>query len=300
MDNTYLPRKNYGAYLEPEDRVLHGAGQSTEAFEHYVNALGGNSHPALFMHYCGLRNMPGGRMAALDGYHEAYPDAVMIPQIGLSMTKDGSPEQHYEQEVAAGLHDEAVANLIERLRTYGRPVFLRIGYEFNGQWNGYEPETFVAAWRRIVDAMRAADLRNVATVWCYAEDGVDKEFPTYYPGDDYVDWWGIDVFDAEHMSAPGTLALLKAAEAHGKPVMIGESTSRRVGVHDGAESWAAWYAPYFGLIRSQPGIKAFCYINWNWAAYPMWHDWGDCRIEANAEVLARYRGEMGCGLYQHG
>ena len=151
----------------------------------------------------------------------------------------------YEQDVAAGLHDEQIENLVKSLRVYGRPVFLRIGYEFNGQWNGYEPEeSFVSAWRRIVDAVRAA-----------AEQG--------------------------------------------KTVMIGVSTSRRVGVRDGAESWERWYAPYFELIRSQPGIKAFCYINRNWASFSMWSDWGDCRIEENPVVLERFHAEMSSPFYKH-
>lgn len=299
MKSQFAPRNKYHALFEPADQVLHGAGQSPGEFSQYVDALGSDMHPALFMHYWGLRRFPEGRMTALDEYHQWHPGVEMFPQIGLSMTHDGTPEKHYEQDVAAGIHDEQIDNLVEGLRLYGRPVFLRLGYEFNGQWNGYQPESFVAAWCRIVDAIRAAELCNVATVWCYAEDGVDKEFMAYYPGDAYVDWWGIDLFDAGHLSSPGTMAFLAAADAQGKPVMIGESTSRRVGVLEGETSWEKWYAPYFDLIRSQPGIKAFCYINRNWAAFPMWPDWGDCRIEENPAVRERYRREMKSPLYKH-
>src|ERR1700693_6422639 len=34
------------------------------------------------------------------------------------------------------------------------PSFMRIGYEFDGEWNAYEPEAYVAAWRRIVEIFR--------------------------------------------------------------------------------------------------------------------------------------------------
>lgn len=299
MPPSFTPRENYRALLEPADRVLHGAGQSPEAFARYVHALGPDAHPALYMHYTGLKHLPPGPMSALEACRAAYPEVPLIPQIGLSMTKDGSPEQHYEHDVAAGLYDAQIENLAESLRAFDAPVFLRIGYEFNGQWNGYERESFVAAWRRIVDALRAAGADQVATVWCFAEEGNDKDFMQYYPGDEYVDWWSIDLFDKEHLVSPFTEAFLDAAEAHRKPVMIGESTARRVGVHGGEASWKKWYAPYFDLIRRRPGIKAFCYINWNWAAYPMWHDWGDCRIEENPAVLEAFRKELACPLYLH-
>jgi hypothetical protein len=80
--------------------------------------------------------------------------------------------------------------------------------------------------------------------------------------------------------------------------MIGEATPFHHSVEDGQRSVDAWFAPFFGLMRSQRGIKAFCYIDWDWSAYPQWKDWGDGRIEQNATVLGFYRAQVAGPLFE--
>lgn len=290
----------YGKRLEPRGRrIIHGAGQSPDAFAEYYRLLTA-APPLIYMNYAGLRATTPEVLDRLTGILEGY-ETYLVPQIGLAMTHDGSPEQHYEGDVAEGRHDAQIEAFCQALKRLGRPVYLRIGYEFNGrQWNGYQPETFRAAWVRVADAIRAHDLRDVATVWCYAPDGDDKDWMAYYPGDAYVDWWSIDLFSAEHLWAEDSHAFVRDAGRRGFPVMIGESTPRYTGAQDGPASWCRWYAPYFGFMRAYPQVKAFCYISWDWAQYPKWADWGDGRIGANETVLDLYREEMLDARYLHG
>ena len=119
----------------------------------------------------------------------------------------------------------------------------------------------------------------------------------YYPGDAWVDWWALNVFGAANLWSKATSGFLADADRHRMPVMIGESTPKGHSVSEGARLVDAWYAPYFGLIRRTPGIKAFCYIDWDWRAYPQWADWGNGRIEENPEVLGFYRREVAQPLY---
>lgn len=121
----------------------------------------------------------------------------------------------------------------------------------------------------------------------------------WYPGDDWVDWWGIDLFSAGDFASADTVKFMRLAREHGFPVMIGESTPRYVGVLEGERSWNTWFAPYFDFILRNPNLKAFCYINWNWADYPRWHNWGDARIRQNGEVLARYRQAISDPIFAH-
>lgn len=89
------------------------------------------------------------------------------------------------------------SNVIRSKKALGRPAFVRIGYEFNGRWNGYVPETYIPAWRRVVAAMRAHRLDDVAAVWCYASDIRNlPDLMDWYPGDEWVDWWSIDLLAA--------------------------------------------------------------------------------------------------------
>lgn len=276
------PSVHHRPLVPPDNRVLLGIGQSPEAFAAFV-ATFPHHLPAMYMAYCGLRRCRLEHFAGFKQELDAYAPQ-MILQLGLSMTKDGSPERHYEHAVAAGEHDEDIAVLVQGLALLKRPMLLRIGYEFNGDWNGYQPASFVAAWQRVAQAIRAAQLPHpVALVWTYAPEGSDKDWHAYYPGDEWVDWWGIDLFSEEHFSAADSNAFAQEAADRGFPLMIGESTPRYVGVH-AADAWQRWFQPYLDYIQRH-NVRAISYINWEWSSFPQWHDWGDGRLEAAPEGI---------------
>jgi hypothetical protein len=298
-ESGFVPRANYGARLEIADKVLQGAGQDIKGFANYFKTVG-DSKPLIYKTYIGLKDDLPTFFAGLQGEMNLYLNQYqiyLIPEIGLYMTRDGHPDEHYEQDVAVGVYDEKIEQFCNLLLDLGHPAFIRIGFEFNGSWNGYRKDTYQKAYIRITNALRAHKTET-ATIWCAAHPL--EGYMDYYPGDDCVDWWGIDLFSKEELTAKDTLAFLAKADTHGKPVMIPESTPQFVGVLRGQWSWNTWFKPYFNLIRTQKMIKAFCYINWNWANYPQWSDWGDARLEVNDIVAQNYRTEMSLPLYQPG
>jgi hypothetical protein len=296
---AFAPRRNFGAPLEATDTVIHGAGQDPDAFAHYCSILTPSTRPTIYMAYFGLQGDPAGSIrdteAQMKKTESAFPGLALIPEYGLSMTHDGHPEQHFEQDVASGKYDDALDSMCRALKDTGRPAFIRIGYEFNGSWNGYQPDSYRAAFQRISRFM--ADHRvDVAKIWCTALPTTTTDF---YPGDDCVDWWGIDLFDASDMTNPQTLDFITQAGKRGKPVIIGESTPRHIGVKDGQADWNRWFVPYFKLIHDRPEIKAFCYINWDWNKYAaIWPDWGDARVETNPIIAQLMQTELNSDLYQ--
>lgn len=149
-----------------------------------------------------------------------------------------------------------------------------------------------------MQALRKNKLDRVAAVWCYTPDSQNKNYMDFYPGDEYVDWWAIDLFGAGHFAAADALAFVRDAKTHRFPVMITESTPRGVGVLDGAASWDGWFAPYFKFMRDNPQVKGFCYINWDWTDRPL--RWNNGRIGANPVVLERFRKELSDGRYING
>jgi hypothetical protein len=287
------PRTDHHARLEPAAGILHGAGQDPQAIADYTRAVGAERAPVVMMTYIGmnhgnLRGWCAGLKASLDA------DPVWrMPQIGLSMTWDSKPEKHYEQDVASGALDAHIQSLVDGLADLGRPAYLRIGYEFNGPWNGYQPETYIAAFRRITAAIRARNL-PVATVWCAGLTCDDRPIDwAYWPGDDVVDWCGLDLFFPEDLHDRRTTAFLAACAAKGRPVMIGESTPRTVGVSKPDEAWWRWFAPYLRVVDEHPGIKMICYINWEWQIQSVkcaidWLNWGDGRIEQAPLIAQRW------------
>jgi hypothetical protein len=163
--------------------------------------------------------------------------------IGLSMTENDNPDGL--ARIVAGEFDHNIRQLARFFSLINEPVYLRIGYEFDGGWNkGYEdPEKYVAAYRRIVDGLRAENADNVQFVWQSAafpldilNDGGYTDIRQWYPGDEYVDWMGLSLFllldegpgietDFEPPTARQLIGkVLELAREQDKPVFIGEAS----------------------------------------------------------------------------
>ena len=285
--------------FEPRgNRIIHGAGQSPEQFEKYWKSVE-NYKPLMYMVY-----------NKIDDIKEKFPRKInamlnisknLIPQIGLNLVSRTKGQQC--MEVAKGDHNEEILFLIKSLKELKTPVFLRIGYEFNEQ-DKYEPKEFILAWKHIVDLFRNNNVTNVAFVWnaCTAFNRDIKEIMEFYPGDRYVDWFGNNLFGIRHFKDNKdkvTEDFIKEAIKHKKPVMIGESTAARTGVESGEKSWKEWFEPFFKWVKEHEVVKAFCYINWDWAIDWKQPEWGNCRIEENEEVSKRYIKELKKSKYIH-
>jgi hypothetical protein len=315
-----VSRVYYSARLELRDMVYNGSGQDFGGFKNYFEIMPAACKPSVLAYYFQLKDLiPHDfeeMVQELDYYkrHNVY----LIPQIGISMTyglSAGEDSLCYDKDVADGLYDDKIDLLCHLLNKLEHPVFLRIGVEFNGlSWYGYTPQPYVKAFKRITDAVREYNL-EVATVWNAAYNWsqgkglrLDNEkytYMQYYPGDNYVDWWGLSMFQPEVFNHAETRKFLKNAEKHKKPVMIAETTPLYIGTDNGQADWNAWFKPYFDFIKREPLIKALCYINWDWAEKSKefnlpWDDWGDCRIEANTIIANLYTQEMQNPLYYHG
>lgn len=176
------------------------------------------------------------------------------------------------------------------IKAQERPVFLRIGYEFDGPHNHYDPEQFKKAWVYIVEYFDGLGVKNVAYVWqAYGMNTPNIE--RWYPGDVYVNWIGYSHFDEPR---PGE-NILEFASAHNKPVMIAEAAPRTdLKIGDGITHWNSWYKPLFETIHNNDRIKALAYINVDWDSQPMWQGqgWGDSRVQVNDLVMEYWQNEI--------
>lgn len=116
---------------------------------------------------------------------------------------------------AAGEYDAYFRGLGNTLVSEGLSrALLRPGWEFNGDWftsrASSDPPNWVAFWQRIVRILRSVPGANFGFVWNPSlgpSGGTDAT--TVYPGDKYVDYIGVDVYDGSHLPntypiAPGT------------------------------------------------------------------------------------------------
>lgn len=291
---------DFNQKFEPKgNKVIHGAGQQfPKDFRDYWNAVG-EYKPLLYMTYIEIKWPDENWFKIIKKEIKEFPNVML--QIGLSMTNEveEGPQSHYEHDVATGKYDSKIDDFCKGIKGLGIPTFVRLGYEFNGlSWNGYLPKTYIKAWKHFVDRIRKNNINNIAIVWCYCPEG-EKNYQDYYPGDNYVDWWAIDIFSSDYFKDPFTEKFMQDAEKHKKPVMIGESSARYVGTLDGQKSWDNWFKPYFEWIENHPIVKAFCYINWNWSKHKHWKNWGDCRISRNEIVKKKYLEEISKPKYIH-
>ncbi len=172
--------------------------------------------------------------------------------IGLSLTENEHPGEL--QRLVDGRHDDKIRQLARFATLVDGRVYLRIGYEFDGAWNeGYwDADRYIAAYRRIVDVLRAEGAANVEYVLQASAAGVDEiidggheDISRWYPGDDYVDWLGLSWFmNPDEMSVvpqsgftpltPGQLAdeVLQLAREKGKPVMIAEASPQAMDLNE--------------------------------------------------------------------
>ncbi|OGX08089.1 MAG: hypothetical protein A2Y06_02225 [Omnitrophica WOR_2 bacterium GWA2_37_7] len=272
----------------PQDKVLVFIGQDNKTIETYIDQVG--HQPDGFMLYTSIQKVEGliapspdygSGIGYADGLMTKYPKASL--QLGLYMVDA-------LKDVYQGAYDDNIEIIADWFKTKNVPIYLRIGYEFDGPHNHYDPRDYIKAYRYLVDCFRRSGVTNVAYVW--HSYGYEREEPilNWYPGDEYVDWVGISCFTLPNFFIG---SIVEFANDHKKPVMIAEGTPRGYGVHKGRLSWEAWFKIMFSLVKKYD-IKAISYINSNWEGQSMWagQGWGDARIEANDFVKESWLKEV--------
>ena len=134
-----------------------------------------------------------------------FPDSVAYNTMPI--------EDKYKlmDEVLAGKHDQYIETFAKDAKSFNSKVLIRFLHEFNGNWylwggnkNGREkggPKKVVAVWKYVVDKFRAVGANNVKWIWNPHGPSVDvseeewNNIAEYWPGDDYVDWIGMDAYN---------------------------------------------------------------------------------------------------------
>ena len=288
------------------DKILHCSGPLWNPEEH-DGYLTGFPTTKSFMVRLGL-NLGDTRftfeqtLGQIQGQIDTY--AKELPFIAISFNKkfaNGAPIG-LDQEVAQGDFDSELTALAQLVKGVDRTVFLRIAPEANGFWNGYDPAFFPDAYRHIVTLFQSQGVDNAVYVWNVKLIlGQTPPLMDFYPGDGFVDWWSIDLFNADFLNPTLNglvLDFLADAAARGKPVIIPESAPSKLDP-DAQSTWDDWFVPYFTLINSDSNIKGFCYSNRDFAKNDVTlTSWGNMRIDQSA-LKPLYQAELLEPQYQH-
>jgi hypothetical protein len=325
------PTYKYGAKFEPPDgRILHGMGNWPEGNKNYLAALDdARLEPAAATFFIASGDWPRPWERQVEQMRKALDAEAAqgrMLHVGIELWGLDSVTRKrvaIDVDVANGSKfDGHIRDLAKTIADVGVPAFVRVGSEFSGEWTGYSPDAYPKAFRRVVEIFREEKADNVAFVWCWEVacpgdfDEKDQGQWRWYPGDDVVDWFGIDIYNqgafasgsgrgAGTPMATNTQRFLEMAEQHDKPVVVGESGAVTVGItadeKDGQQDWATWFEPYFRFMADHPGIKAFFYDNSDWKKNnsARRNGWQDGDIDHNEYIAKHYAKEMRDPMYLH-
>jgi beta-mannanase len=145
----------------------------------------------------------------------------------------------------------------------------------NGNWfpwsegvNGNQPGEYVAAWRHVHDIFASVGAGNVSWVWCPNVDPTAKfqGIDSLYPGDEYVDWTGLDGYNwgpkkggwtsFDHLYR-STYDAIAETIAPSKPLMIAEIGSTQEG-----GSKADWISEALAAIPAEyPKVRGVVWFD---------------------------------------
>lgn len=263
-----LPAFALHKYEPASGQILLGGGTEYGSYPALVSALS-PATPIFVSYYSYIDSSDysagGGVENEFNSYIAQSPSYV-LPLLAINMNNFsgvGGGVSGLDGGVAAGTYDAQIHAFAAMCKRIGRPMYVRIGPEFNGSWEGYSTATFANAWRRIVDISRADGVTNVAWVWDINPGG-NSNYMDYYPGDSYVDWWGLNMLSKSYIGSSETNSFMSDAASHGMPVMICESGD---GLNFYGDPWNDWVLPMFNWLESEPQVKAWAYVDLDWRPY---------------------------------
>ena len=215
------------------------------------------------------------------------------------------------QEVLDGEHDAYIDAFAQDAKTFGKPILMRFLHEFNGNWyvwsgnkNGQAaggPERVVAVWKYVVERFWAQGADNVLWLWVPHGPSTDRseeawnQVANYWPGEEYVDWIGLDGYNFFPQDPWGGQRPLRdfdacfralyddCAKLGDQPMMIAEFGTGEF--ESDAFNKAAWLNDAFQKIKTDyPRLKIFTWFNINKEL-----DW---RANSSPEALDAFRSAM--------
>jgi hypothetical protein len=196
------------------------------------------------------------------------------------------------ESILGGGSDAIIKAAARNLAKLGQPVFLRWGWEMNGNWypwagpnNDNNAQAYVDCWRYLHRVFTRQGARNVAWVWSVNWNNrpptAANRFQLYYPGDGYVDWVGLSGYNLGHESPQTLYDPLYNAYASRKPVFITEIAASDFG----GITKGDFIRKFSAYVAARPAIGAVAWFDTD-THKDAPYDW---RVDANADSLAAYK-----------
>jgi hypothetical protein len=175
------------------------------------------------------------------------------------------------RDIVSGRYDRYIRLSAEAAAAWGKPIMLRFAHEMNGGWyswglgvDGNTARDYREAWHHVFWIFRNHGASNVKWVWSpNADAGGSHPLAIFYPGDDFVDWVGIDGFCwGGSIGWPSFTSIFgstydRIAALTSKPVLIAETAAGE----EGGDK-AAWIASALEEEAPRfPHVRALAWFN---------------------------------------
>lgn len=209
--------------------------------------------------------------------HGSIPMITWEPWFG-----EGTPD-NIETLIAQGEYDEYIASWADNLKNFiagddqqlgtedDKRAYIRLAHEANGNWYPWSaqqgvntPDDFTSMWKHVWNLVAQTGLNQDHIQWVWTVNASDAGSFTaedYYPGEQYVDWVGIDGYNWGNDYSWSTWRTPEAVFADmlqrlrviapNKPVSLPEvgSTSNKAGVTDLAAK-DEWISQLFSYLHT--------------------------------------------------
>jgi len=177
-------------------------------------------------------------------------------------------------ELLFGKWDKYIRDFANKLKGINKPVFLRFAHEMNGNWYPWSGkrigrDKYIAIYRYVKDIFDKVNATNVKWVfsinWEDMPNTKENYFMQYYPGDEYVDYVGIDGYNWGNTKPWSKWMSFKEifqnrynaiADNLKKPIIISEFSSTSSG---GDKS--GWIKAAMNNMKHMEKIKSFVLFN---------------------------------------
>lgn len=301
LDSKFAYPYKQSKFVPPNDYCLLIMGQSVLSINEYLENFPNEPLPSGWSAYWGITEFKGVKEYFLnevssDNDHQMLVDRFPNAVIQSALWMVGA--EGICENVPKGKYDDVLKKFADWAKSVTVPIYLRIGYEFDGAHNELEPKDYVKAYKHIVDFLRKEQVNNIAYVWhSYASKPYKNyQITDWYPGDEYVDWMAISVFGHAYYNTDfGEYcdAVLDLAIDYKKPVMIAECNP--IGGIDSKDDsvWNDWFVNFFSFVYNK-NIKAISFINEDWQRLTIdgLSEWKDARLYNNNKVAKKWFKEV--------
>ena len=207
-----------------------------------------------------------------------------IPMITLENRFNGEEKKDKQpnlENIIKGTFDAYFQSIAQIIKKVDGMVLLRILHEFNGDWypwciakNKHQPELFVKSFRHIHELFKRADVQNVKFIWCPNSMSIPQtswnDIQLAYPGDEYVDYVGMDIYNGAGKSELWKSFLTEGIENYfvltdyypSKPIFVCETASRErnPGEKSNRQSKGEWIEQMATTIKKN--MPKVCLLSW--------------------------------------